>query len=267
MHTAAKVILILGTAFTILGIGGFVLGIGGAEDIAESLDSYVIEDKTSGTIEIDDSDDLGEIGLTFWVKGVYEDLNENGEWDVCENTNVEVTEKPRINRDWDNATVANGGFYYEIDYEGNNQTSNCNAIMNNTDNSSSGGGLVKIGRACYACYSGNFSFESNQSVWVTYDDKILEDVGEDIGIAIVGFIGGFGGVCCGILFLIIGGIMALTMNDNKQQVMYAPPANNMMIANQGMVQPSTYTNPDHMAAPMTTHMSAPSFDEPNKGGL
>ena len=61
--------------------------------------------------------------------------------------------------------------------------------------------------------------------------------------------------------------MALTMNDNKQQVMYAPPANNMMIANQGMVQPSTYTNPDHMAAPMTTHMSAPSFDEPNKGGL
>ena len=82
MHTAAKVILILGTAFTLLGIGGFVLGIGGAEDIAESLDSYVIEDQTSGTIEIDDSDDLGEIGLTFWVKGVYEDLNENGEWDV-----------------------------------------------------------------------------------------------------------------------------------------------------------------------------------------
>mgnify|MGYP001467251940 CR=1 FL=1 len=98
-------------------------------------------------------------------------------------------------------------------------------------------------------------------------DLKIPQVNEDIGIAIVGFIGGFGGVCCGILFLIIGGIMALTMNDNKQQVMYAPQANNMMIANQGMVQPSTYTNPDHMAAPMTTHMSAPSFDEPNKGGL
>ena len=89
----------------------------------------------------------------------------------------------------------------------------------------------------------------------------------DIGIAIIGFVGGFGSICCGILFLIIGGIMALTMNDNKQQVMYAPPANNMMITNPGTAQPSTYTNPDHMAAPMTTHMSAPSFDEPNKGGL
>ena len=133
MHTAAKVILVIGTAFTILGIGGFVLGIGGAEDIAESLDTFVIEGQTSGTIEIDDSDGQGEIGLTFWVKGVYEDLNENGEWDVCENTNVEVTEKPRINRDWENATDDNGGFYYEVDYEGNNQTSNCDAKMNNTD--------------------------------------------------------------------------------------------------------------------------------------
>ena len=266
MHTAAKVILILGTVFTILGIGGFVLGIGGAEDIAESLDTFVIEDQTSGTIEIDDSDGQGEIGLTFWVKGVYEDLNENYEWDVCENTNVEVTENPRVNRDWTDATVDNGGFYYEVNYDAN-QTSNCETLNNNTDNTRAEQGLVKIGRACYACYSGNFSFESNQSVWVTYDDKILEDVGEDIGIAILGFIGGFGGVCCGILFLIIGGIMALTMNDNKQEVMYAPPANNMMITNPGTAQPSTYTNPDHMAAPMTTHMSAPSFDEPNNGGL
>lgn len=266
MHTAAKVILILGTIFAILGVGGFALGIGGAEDIAESLDTFEIEGQTSGTIEIDDSDGQGEIGLTFWVKGVYEDLDNDGVWDVCGNTNVEVTEKPRINREWNNATDVSGGFYYEVNYDAN-QTSNCEKLDNNTDNTRAGQGLVKIGRACYACYSGNFSFESNQSVWVTYDDKILEEVGEDIGIAVLGFIGGFGGICCGILFLIIGGIMALTMKDNKQQVMYAPPANNMMMNNQGTVQPSTYTNPDHMAAPMTTHMSAPSFDEQNKGGL
>ena len=262
MHTAAKVILILGTAFTLLGIGGFALGADKVGDLEESANQYELKDVTEGTILVDDEDDKGEFGFTFWVKGTYEDLDANGIWDVCDSTNVSVTSSP------ENLWLENSGFYYEVvaNHSGSDE-SDCAVNENNKNLDKRDDGLVKIGKACFGCTDGDFSFTSNQSVWVTYDDKIIGDVVEDGIAAFLGFGGGFLGICCGVLFLIIGGIMALTMNDNKEQVMYAPPANNMMIANQEMVQPSTYTNPDHMAAPMTTHMSAPSFDEPNKGGL
>ena len=47
-------------------------------------------------------------------------------------------------------------------------------------------GYVKIGRACFGCFAGDFSFESNANVSVTYDDVLLEEVGEDIGMIAIG---------------------------------------------------------------------------------
>jgi hypothetical protein len=207
---------------------------------------------------------------------VYEDKdgddgNGDGTWDVCQTTTVTITENPDIvDAEWSKgAADLDGQFYYEVvfDYDGN-QSYDCSAVGKNKDDSREGKGLVKIGRACFGCGSGELRFESNQSVWVTYDEKVGEELGEDIGILILGFVGGFGSICCGILLLIIGGIMALTMKDNKQEVMYSPPVDNqMMLSNQGLNQPGTYTNPDHMSAPTTTHMSQPSFGDPPKGGL
>ena len=264
MHTAAKVLLILGTLATVLGVVGFALGADKIDDLEESVNQYELKDVTEGTIMIDDEDGQGELGLTFWVKGTYEDLDANGIWDVCDSTNVSVTSSPEIiESDWSNgASELDGEFYYEVEanHSGSDE-SDCAANENNTDWSKRSDGLVKIGRACYGCTDGDFSFTSNQSVWVTYDDKIMGDVVED-GIAVLLRMGGgFLGICCGVLFLIIGGILALTLKDNKQEVMYAPPAND------GLVQPTTYTNPDHMPAPTTTHMSAPTFEEPPQGGL
>ena len=270
MHTAAKVLLIIGAIASVIGIAGMALGAGQVDDLEDSWNTFEYEGATNGTITIEDEDGMGDSGITFWVKGVYEDKDGNEYWDVCNNTNIIVTKSPDIvDAEWSKgAAELEGQFYNEVvfDYDGN-ESYDCSAVEKNKENSREGKGLVKIGRACFGCGSGEFRFESNQSVWVTYDEKVGEELGEDIGILVIGFVGGFGSICCGVVLLIIGGILALTMKDNKQQVMYAPPANNMMIANQGMVQPSTYTNPDHMAAPMTTHMSAPSFDEPNKGGL
>jgi hypothetical protein len=270
MHTAAKVLLILGTIATVLGVIGFALGADKIDDLEESANQFELKDVTEGTIMIDDEDGQGELGLTFWVKGVYEDLDGNGYWDACNNTKVEVIENPEIiESNWSTgASELDGKFYNEVvaNYSGSDE-SDCAVNDNNMDLSKNGDGLVKIGRACFGCTDGNFSFTSNQSVWVTYDDKILADVFEDGVAVLLGMGGGFLGICCGVLLLIIGGILALTLNDNKQQVMYAPPANNVMMANDGLVQPTTYTNPDHMPAPMTTHMSAPTFEEPPKGGL
>ena len=82
-------------------------------------------------------------------------------------------------------------------------------------------------------------------------------MGDDIGIMILGFVGGFGSICCGVLFLIIGGIMALTMKDNKnQEMMYMPPAGNQMLSAQTPA-----------VTPNQTHMSQPDFGRPPQGGL
>ena len=271
MRTATKVVLIFGVVFLLLGIGAFVLGVGAAEDLDDESKKYEIKAENSGTIEIDDKDGLGELGLTFWVKGIYEDIDMNGIWDVCENTEITVTAKPTVNDNWsESASYLNGDFYSEVihNYDGN-QSSDCKANGSNKNTEKSDEGLVKIGRACLGCYSGNFTFESNQLVWVVYDDKIIEEVIEDFIGAVIGTVGGTGLMCCGVLFLIIGGILALTLkDDNQQPMMYMPPGNNMMTNPQA----TQMTNPQFEELkkydmPQTTHMSQPTYDEPPQGGL
>lgn len=252
MHTAAKVLLIIGTIATVIGIVGFALGAGQVDDLKDSWNTFEFEDATNGTIMIEDVDGKGDVGLTFWVKGIYEDKDGDDTWDVCQNTEVTITESPDVNNSWEWAGLLDGNFYYEV--QANQQ---CDANDRNTNYDRDNKGLVKIGRACWGCYAGNVSFESNQSVWVTYDEKVGEELGDDIGIMILGFVGGSGSICCGVLFLIIGGIMALTMKDNKnQEMMYMPPAGNQMLSAQTPA-----------VTPNQTHMSQPDFGNPPQGGL
>lgn len=254
MRTAPKVVLVIGAVLTIIGIVGFAIGMDSVSEIEEELTKYELENVTNGTIVIEDTDSYGDLGVTFWVKGVYEDANENGEWDVCESTTITVLSAPEVNTEWDQGR--NGGFYYEGNYEKYGNVSNCDSNSLNKVEDRQGDGLVKVGRACLACYSGNLTFESNVPVWVTYDDKLAEEIIDEIGALFLGFIGGFGGLCCGIIFLIIGIIMALTMKDDgPQQMMYVPPVDNQLIAQQPGSQPTT------------THMSQPDFGNPPRGGL
>ena len=256
MNTATKVVLVIGAVLTLVGVVGFAVGVGGISDIEDDFNTYALEDVTNGTIEIDDSDGLGEIGLTFWVKGEYlDDSGDIGTWDICESTEITVLSTPSVNADMD-PDNHNGGFYDEVNYFDSGNESNCDSEPYNKDISREDDGLVKVGRACLGCYSGDFVFESNVPVWVTYDDKIGEEVLESLGALVLGFVGGFGSLCCGVILLIIGLIMALTMKDGgQQQMMYMPPADNMMIAQQPAVQPTT------------THMSQPDFGQPPQGGL
>ena len=252
MHTAAKVLLIIGTIATVIGIVGFALGAGQIDDLEDSWNTFEYEDATNGTIMIEDLDGQGDVGLTFWVKGVYEDKDGDDTWDVCQNTEVTITESPDVNNSWEWAELLDGNFYNEVQP---NQA--CDANDKNTNYDRDGKGLVKIGRACWGCYEGNVSFESNQSVWVTYDEKVGEEIAEDGLILVLGFALGGGGICCGVLFLIIGGIMALTMKDNKnQEMMFTPPADNQMLSAQTPA-----------VTPNQTHMSQPDFGRPPKGGV
>ena len=253
MKTAPKVVLVIGVILTIIGIVGFAVGMDSVSEIEEEFTKYELENVTNGTIVIEDKDSSGDLGVTFWVKGVYEDANENGEWDICESTTITVLSAPEVNTDWDEDL--NGDFYYEGNYEAYGNVSNCDSNSLNKVLDRESDGLVKVGRACLACYSGNLTFESNVPVWVTYDDKLAEEIIDEIGALFIGFIGGFGGLCCGIIFLIIGIIMALTMKDDGlEQMMFTPPADNQLITPQAVKKSAT-------------HMSQPDFGKPPQGGL
>ena len=245
MRTVSKVLMIIGVVLSLIGIVGATIGIRDVIEASEDWDNFEIENANNGTITIDDKDGLGDKGITFWVKGEYVDEDENDIWDVCDNTLVTITEKPDYNSSWDWSGLSEGGFYFEVIpfKEG------CKVSEENQDYSKDEIGLVKIGRACYACYAGNISFESNQSVWVTYDDKIEEEVLNDLGAVFVSAGLGFTSLCCGVILLIVGVILHFTMKDDgdvylSQDTMPQIP----------MVQQST--------GPITkTHMSAPVFDD------
>ena len=245
MHIAAKIFLIIGGIVSIIGIIAIAMGASQIDDLDDSWNTFEVEDGTNGTFQIVDEDGVGDSGVTFWVKGVYEDKNEDDKWDVCENFSVTIIEKPDVNESW--PLAYDGDFYPEayLPLKG------CEATDENKNTDREDKGLVQVGRACYACYSGNFTFESNQKVWVTNDDVVGKKIAED-GIGVfLGFVGGFGGICCGIIFLIIGGILALTVKDDKAQgMMFAPPADNLMLSAQTPV-----------VTPNKTHMSQPDFGD------
>ena len=216
MDKRAKVCLIIGAILLLVGVGGFALGIAYADDIEDGQPTFVLEDVTNGTLSVLDDDGQGDLGFTFFVKAEFIDANEDGTWDHCDSTSVNITLKPGIVKsDWSKSGHdLDGDFYYEIEAEG--EGCSTNREMNKHyyfENDS----YIKLGRACYACGVGEFSFESNQSVYVVNDDDW--NLGPTIGIVILGFIGGIGSLCCGIVLLLVGIILIFTLKDEDVQPM------------------------------------------------
>jgi hypothetical protein len=237
MHISGKIMIPLGLALCLIGAVMMAVGVGkGVDDLSELEDyGFAVENATSGTIEIEDNDGEGDYGVTFWVEGEYVDEDENGIWDVCDNTNITIMQHPEVNTDWDeDARELNGSFYYyvtdwfdgcEADEDGKNQNHDLKER-----------GYVKIGRACLACYSGTLVFESNATVSVTYDDPFLEQLGAGLLTLIGGTIGGSSCCCCGGLIAILGLIMGLTMKT-------APPVTTMHPATGMSGQPAVQQQP------------------------
>jgi len=227
MHTAGKIFLGLGVLMLIG--GGIMAGMGGnaLEDGVEGLDdlaNFAIEDSASGTLNVDDKDGKGDLGFTFWIKGDYLDEDGDGRWDHCATTDITILSHPEVSDDWgDEARELNGSFYYEI----RDWFDGCEADEENTDyDRADPEGLIKVGRACLACYAGPMEFESNTEVWVTYDDylieKLVEGFFEGAG-GIMGIIGGVGLSGCGVCFLLLGGILALVLKDPKEATQIQQP--------------------------------------------
>jgi len=215
MDKRATITMLVGLGIFVVGIIGFVIGGFGIAGIEESTE-FTLEEVTDGTIYIEDRDGFGEVGVTFWVQGKYLDDDENGIWDVCDNVTITVTEHPEIDGSWgDKAVALDGDFYSEVlfDYDGL-ESSDCTADLKNRNYDRIEQGYVKVGRACYGCTPGDFSFESDGNVSVTYDDILLEELGEDIGLIALGFLGGSGALCCGVVIMLIGVILIFTLKED-----------------------------------------------------
>ena len=222
MDKRAKITILVGIGVFVLGIIGMIIGAVGVGGIEKST-QFTLEDVTNGTIEIADKDGLGDVGVTFWAKGTYVDDDDNGIWDVCESVVITVTENPDVSEVWaEGASTMNGDFYSEVKFDYDRAgTSSCDSDMGNRNFDRKG--YAKIGRACYGCLEGTFSFESNTNVSVTYDDKLGEEVGEDIGLIIIGFLGGSGALCCGVVITAIGIILIFTLKDDAPVMMSVGP--------------------------------------------
>tara|TARA_B110000263_G_scaffold189322_1_gene167022 strand:+ start:105 stop:797 length:693 start_codon:yes stop_codon:yes gene_type:complete len=227
MHISGKIFLGLGVLMLIG--GGIMAGMGGnaLEDGVEGLDdlaNFAIEDSASGTLNVDDKDGEGDLGFTFWIKGDYLDEDGDGRWDHCATTDITILSHPEVSDDWgDEARELNGSFYYEI----RDWFDGCEADEENTDyDRADPEGLIKVGRACLACYAGPMEFESNTEVWVTYDDEIIEELfgaGGELAGGLMGLLGGIGLFGCGICSLILGGVLALVLKDPKEATQIQQP--------------------------------------------
>jgi len=237
MHPAGKIFMAIGVFILIGGVALMVIGGENIEDAGEgfeNLEEFTLRNATSGTLSVEDKDGLGDAGFTFWVMGEYTDDDGEGTWDHCQSTTIDITSAPETNQEWDEGI--DGEFYYLVN-EG------CRSVDDNRDDTRQSEGLVKVGRACLACYEGEMTFESNVGVWVMNDDEIIDQALESLGEGFLGVGQGFAGVmmlCCGGVITTFGLILGLLVNNNQKTIIVqngAMPGNTMQVNQTSATQP------------------------------
>ena len=208
MHIVAKGTIGAGVLTLLAGIAMLVLAGSSISDTG----NWVAEETTGATLKIVDEDGKGDIGFAFFVKGEYTDDDGDGVWDHCSGVEITVTQKPDVNTEWSDE---DGDFFFQASED---RGKSCDVEEGKDTNRP---GFVKLGMACVGCYAGDFEFETDQPVWVVYVDEALGSFFASLGAGI----GGGSCLCCGILFLIVGLIMSLTMKDSKQKDVTFQPVN------------------------------------------
>ena len=182
MHIASKIIILIGVIVFIFSVIGMVAGVGGAIDAYESR-TY-IEEQSSGTFTV----------------------NENESWDIqvyiihpvdCESVDLTI-----VDSRGDDVI----GYYYDCYYE-----------YEETYESAEGE------RQLYASISHEMpgmEYTLNSNVDVEISGNYCDDACIDSAIS-GGFaaVGGFMGICCSVPILILGIILAFTLDDNKTNTM------------------------------------------------
>jgi len=180
-----------------------------SREYSDTYDDWAAAEQKNGTLTLVDKDQYGEIGFSFYVKGTLQDENQNGIFDHCESTSIEITSHPELSEKLDSQEAYNktnrGGFYSMV-----SDADDCR-VDSYSDEAYDGlaekQGLLRVGRACYGCLAGDMVFTSNQSVWVSYDDIVVEElfnVIDDTLFASFAYLcSGVFSICCGVVIFVI----------------------------------------------------------------
>ena len=181
MHNAARGMLAIGALFAIIGLIVVALGIGtaaGAFDIEENAEMI----GSSGTFVSNDDD----WGFEFFVKG---EISESECLDIS--VTVEDSSGSEEGEFW--------GSYYDEDCYSNSYEYE---------------GYTYIGSFSALHENGLYSVDASQEVIVV---DTAEGAGEAIGGGLLATLCGLPALVCGVLFLLIGGILGVALKD-KQNV-------------------------------------------------
>jgi len=206
MQTAAKVTLGIGGVMLVIGILLTVLGARGIS----SIEDFSVEDETvwSGSSGVYVNEESGEWGLLIFVSAEVR----------CDEFDLTVSNddggQARYEDDWcvEDGKLPSG---YADDPEG----------------------WLHMGTVRDIEYGVSYEFTSNEEVSVV-PERVVAEIIED---AIGGFLGAMGGgscACCGVLILILGLIMALTMKDEAPTTYQVDAEGRVIQIQGGQVAPS-----------------------------
>ena len=193
MHIAGKIFLGLGLLITLAGV---VLTIGGASTVSDVAEGdWDVEGKSQfdgpdGTWEHD--------GMDWMIIYVSDDVD-------CETFSVTYT----------NETGATG--YSEDEPFFNKEECNADGTAGIDDDPS---GYYSVGE--FRGEAGEYTVDGTHEFYTGGAfDILLEEGGEAVG-GIFAAVGGIGTACCGIFFLLLGGIFALTLKEPKKAQITGP---------------------------------------------
>jgi hypothetical protein len=188
MHIAGKIFLGLGLLITLVGV---VLTIGGGSTLSD-VTEWDVEEK---------SDFSGTAGVTTYS--------------FNEELIVMVSDDVRCDEFTFTMTNESGENHVTIDCEEDGEKP-----YGWEDDPDGWHHMATISTWSYA--AGEYTIESNEDYELV---PVWDVVGEELGQAVGGFfatVGGIGAACCGIFFLLLGGIFALVFKEPKKTQIAGP---------------------------------------------
>ena len=216
MHASGKILCGIGLVLVLIGGAMSVWGYMTVSDSVDDLEEHewVLEGVTNGIVEIVDAPEDGIAGFSIFIEGILEDADEDGVWDHCDSYDYETD--PSEDFSVTHADDANNSWWYSCDTEW--WPADGFFDMERTEG---GKNLVRIGNGADDYKNGTATVSCATACWVQYDDKVWEEVGEEIVDAAGGMLSMLGSTCffgLGCCFLIFGLIFGLTINDKSQTV-------------------------------------------------